>query len=62
MRPRIKRRVDIQEVVSQIEYRIGVYTQCIKHIMQERGLSYKQAKKSIDENRINRYKTLATRL
>lgn len=54
MRARINRRVDIQEVVNQIEYRINVYTTYIKDIMSEKNVSYKEAK-FIMNLRLNRY-------
>lgn len=54
MRKRIKRRVDIQEVIDQIEYRISVYTTCIKDIMQEKNVTYNQAK-FIMNLRLNNY-------
>ncbi len=54
MRKRIKRRVDIQEVINQIEYRIGVYTTCIKDIMCEKNVNYKEAK-FIMNLRLNKY-------
>lgn len=44
MRARINRRVDVQDVVNQIEYRINVYTTYIKGIMSEKNVSYREAK------------------
>jgi len=44
MRKRIHRRVNVQEVIDQIEHRVRVYTECIKSIMVERNINYKEAK------------------
>jgi hypothetical protein len=44
MRPRIKRRVNVQEVIDEIEHRIKVYSKCIKSIMDERNVNYNEAK------------------
>jgi hypothetical protein len=54
MRARIKRRVEVQEVIDQIEHRVGVYTTYIKWIMSEKNVDYKQAK-FIMNLRLNRY-------
>lgn len=61
MRPRITNKVDVQSVVNQIEYRIKVYTECIKSIMVEKQVNYKEAKLILtfrlnkNANRTNRY-------
>lgn len=54
MRKRIKRRVNIQDVIDQIEYRVSVYTACIKDIMREKNINYKEAK-FIMNLRLNSY-------
>lgn len=48
MRPRIKNRVDIQFIINQIEYRISVYSKCIKDIMHKEQTDYNGAKKIIN--------------
>ena len=54
MRKRINRRVDVQDVINEIEYRVNVYTTYIKWIMSEKNVDYKQAK-FIMNLRLNRY-------
>jgi hypothetical protein len=54
MRARIKRRVEVQEVIDQIEYRVNVYTTYIRWIMSEKNVDYKEAK-FIMNLRLNRY-------
>lgn len=51
MRPRISNKVDVQNVINQIEYRIKVYTECIKDVMRTEQVNYQQAKKML-ENRM----------
>jgi hypothetical protein len=54
MRPRISNRVDVQSVVNQIEYRIKVYTECIKDIMRTEEVNYQQAKKMLEMRTLNK--------
>lgn len=51
MRTRISNKVDVQSVINQIEYRIKVYTECIKDVMRTEQVNYQQAKKML-ENRM----------
>ena len=57
MRPRIKRRVDVQEVIDQIEQKIKVYSQCIKAIMDEQNVNYKEAKLILNY-KLNKYENI----
>ena len=57
MRARIKRKVDVQDVIDQIEYRVNVYTTYIKWIMSEKNVDYKQAK-FIMNLRLNKYENI----
>jgi hypothetical protein len=54
MRPRITNRVDVQSVVNQIEYRIKVYTECIKDVMYTEQVNYQQAKKILEMRMLNK--------
>lgn len=54
MRPRISNRVDVQSVVNQIEYRIKVYTECIKDVMRTEQVNYQQAKKMLEMRTLNK--------
>jgi hypothetical protein len=44
MRPRITKRVNVQEVVNALEYKRNQYSEAIGHIMLEENVSYSQAK------------------
>ena len=44
MRPRITKRVNVQEIVNALEYKRKQYSEAIGYIMQEEGVSYTQAK------------------
>jgi len=44
MRPRIKSRVDVQSVIDSIEYRVRVYSECVKDVMQSNQVDYTSAK------------------
>ena len=44
MRPRITKRVNVQEVVNALEYKRKQYSEAIGHIMLEENVSYSQAK------------------
>jgi hypothetical protein len=48
MRPRIKERVNVQEVVEALEYRRKQYSEAIGQIMLEESVSYSQAKKLLE--------------
>jgi hypothetical protein len=48
MRPRIKERVNVQEVVDALEYRRKQYSEAIGQIMLEESVSYSQAKKLLE--------------
>ena len=54
MRPRITNKVDVQSVVNQIEYRIKVYTECIKDVMYTEQVNYQQAKKMLEMRMLNK--------
>lgn len=54
MRPRMSNRVDVQSVVNQIEYRIKVYTECIKDVMRTEQVNYQQAKKMLEMRTLNK--------
>jgi hypothetical protein len=47
-------RVDVQSVVNQIEYRIKVYTECIKDVMRTEQVNYQQAKKMLEMRTLNK--------
>lgn len=44
MRPRIKRRVNVSQVVEALERKHKVYTEAIKDVMAEEKISYSEAK------------------
>jgi hypothetical protein len=44
MRPRITKRVNVQEVVNALEYKRNQYSEAIGQIMLEENVSYSQAK------------------
>jgi hypothetical protein len=44
MRPRITKRVNVQEVVNALEVKRAKYSEAIGHIMLEENVSYSQAK------------------
>jgi predicted transcriptional regulator len=48
MRPRINKRVNVQEVVDALEYRRKQYSEAIGQIMLEENVSYSQAKKLLE--------------
>lgn len=54
MRPRMSNRVDVQSVINQIEYRIKVYTECIKDVMRTEEVNYQQAKKLLEMRIVNK--------
>ena len=54
MRQRITNKVDVQSVVNQIEYRIKVYTECIKDVMYTEQVNYQQAKKMLEMRMLNK--------
>jgi hypothetical protein len=47
MRPRIDRRVNMTEVIAQIERKHSTYTEAIKAVMTEEGLAYAEAKSKL---------------
>jgi hypothetical protein len=44
MRPRVQKRVNVQEVVNALEYKRNQYSEAIGQIMLEENVSYSQAK------------------
>ena len=48
MRPRITRRVNVQEVVNALEHKRKQYSEAIGDIMVQEGVSYSQAKKLLE--------------
>ena len=58
MRPRITKRVNVQEVINALEYKRKQYSEAIGQIMLEENVSYSQAKqllqirlsKKVDQN------------
>ena len=48
MRPRIKTKVDVQSVIDNIEYRVKVYSQCVRDVMHEHGVEYNIAKSILE--------------
>jgi hypothetical protein len=48
MRPRITKRVNVQEVVNALEVKRAKYSEAIGQIMLEEGVSYSQAKKLLE--------------
>ena len=47
-RPRITRRVNVQEVINALEYKRKQYSEAIGDIMTQEGVSYSQAKKLLE--------------
>jgi len=47
MRPRIKRRVNVTEVIAQIERKHNAYTEAIRDVMTRDGLAYAEAKSKL---------------
>lgn len=47
MRPRIKNRVNVTEVIAQIERKHTAYTEGIREVMATDKVSYNEAKKSL---------------
>lgn len=52
MRTRITKKVDIQTVINSIEYKVRLYTICIKDVMQSEGIGYADAKSYISNRTI----------
>jgi hypothetical protein len=48
MRPRITKRVNVQEVVNALEVKRAKYSEAIGDIMFNEGVSYSQAKKLLE--------------
>lgn len=48
MRPRITKRVNVQEVVNALEVKRAKYSEAIGDIMLSEGVSYSQAKKLLE--------------
>jgi hypothetical protein len=48
MRPRIVKRVNVQEVVNALEVKRAKYSEAIGDIMLNEGVSYSQAKKLLE--------------
>jgi len=48
MRPRINKRVNVQEVVDALEIKSAKYSEAIKDIMVQEGVPYSQAKKLLE--------------
>jgi len=48
MRPRIKKRVNVQEVVDALEHKRKQYSEAINDIMVQEGVPYIQAKKLLE--------------
>jgi len=48
MRPRINKRVNVQEVVDALELRTARYSEAIRDIMVHEGVPYSQAKKLLE--------------
>lgn len=50
MRPRIKHRVNVTEVIAQIERKHNAYTEAIREVMARDKVSYTEAKQSLVNN------------
>lgn len=50
MRPRIKHRVNVTEVIAQIERKHNAYTEAIREVMARDNVSYNEAKQSLVNN------------
>lgn len=48
MRPRIKKRVNVQMVVESLEHKRAVYSEAIQNVMKEENLKYSEAKKLLN--------------
>jgi hypothetical protein len=48
VRPRINKRVNVQEVVDALELRTARYSEAIRDIMVHEGVPYSQAKKLLE--------------
>ena len=48
MRPRIKKTVNVQSVIENIDRRVKVYSECIKDRMELYGVSYNDAKRMLE--------------
>jgi hypothetical protein len=48
MRPRINKRVNVQEVVDALELRTARYSEAIRDIMVHEGVQYSQAKRLLE--------------
>ncbi len=53
MRKRIKLRVNIQEVIDQIESNVNTHTKMIKDLMVEKNITYNEAKILLNGKRNN---------
>ena len=53
MRKRIKTRVNIQEVIDQIESNVSAHTKMIKDLMVEKNITYNEAKILLNGKRNN---------
>ena len=53
MRKRIKTRVNIQEVIDQIESNVSAHTKMIKDLMVEKNITYNEAKFLLNGKRNN---------
>lgn len=54
MRPRIVKRVNVQEVVNALEYKRKQYSEAIGQIMLEENVSYSQAKQLLQSRLRNK--------
>jgi len=54
MRPRITKRVNVQEVVNALEYKRKQYSEAIGQIMLEENVSYSQAKQLLQSRLRNK--------
>lgn len=50
MRPRIKHRVNIEQVIETIEHRVKLYSLCIKDLMEIEQIDYQQAKQKLNRD------------
>lgn len=54
MRPRITKRVNVQEVINALEYKRKQYSEAIGQIMLEENVSYSQAKQLLQSRLRNK--------
>lgn len=59
MRKRIKTRVNIQEVIDQIESNVSAHTKMIKDLMVEKNITYNEAKFLLNGKRNNDHSEMA---